>query len=453
MDSKSFTGSEDIKELRQKEPSQRVMKQKKQTPAAQEPHDDDDEFGGDDILGLIDTPQKPTGGKKPSRFDELLGRKQPQEDKQQSKKEELSSLNTEHNSLLSNTENITGTTTVAQDGEHSKTPSSDFQFGGYLPSSMSSSVSSRKSRGLPQGRRKGLSDTVITERPSTAPGKKSVRFSDTVDSSNDTLRPSSVPAVRGHVKQEDTNQNHPTDKGSTVNLKDIQLEPKTSTTANASVKEKSITIQQSDESSTQSSRLLPSTWLNLFYFLFICSVFGMNDDDLLVERPPTGSRRRRDVTLPLDQQSLSLFESSESTVLLPSRERSTPNKAHPLATPTIHQDALQPIVKHNETLSTVSTNVPTNIAVYSAIPPDTALQQQLTQQQLLMQQQSLQLQQLSSELATSKMQLVQARSEGENSTKEKINLLNNQLKCLQEQLQEEKSMSSKLKVYLCGYFM
>ena len=242
MDISNSIGTEDSKERRQREPSQGVMKQKKQTPAAHEPRDDDDEFGGDDILGLIDTPQKPTGARKSSRFDELLGKKQPQEDKQQSKKDEPFLLTTDRTSLLNNTESIAGTTTVVKDDE---SPSSDFQFGGYQPSTMSSNVSSRKSRGLPQGRRKGLSDTVITERPSTAPGKKSVRFSDTVDSSNDTIRPSSVPVVKGHVKQEETNQHHPSDKGSTVNLKDIQTEPKMSTTTNTSVKEKS----QSDEPS------------------------------------------------------------------------------------------------------------------------------------------------------------------------------------------------------------
>ena len=165
----------------------------------------------------------------------------------------------------------------------------------------------------------------------------------------------------------------------------------------------------------------------------------MNNDALLVERPPTGSRRRRDVTLPLDQQSVSLFESSDSTVLLPSRERSTPSKPHSPAMPTTHKDALQPTIKHNETLSVVSATLPTSTAVYSAISPDTALQQQLSQQQLLMQQQSLQLQQLSNELATSKMQLEQARYEGEKSTKEKVDLVKNQL-------QEEKLTSSKLKV-------
>lgn len=193
-----------------------------------------------------------------------------------------------------------------------------------------------------------------------------------------------------------------------------------------------------------------------YVLLLVCSVFGMNNDALLVERPPTGSRRRRDVTLPLDQQSVSLFESSESTVLLPSRERSTPTKPHPSsAMPTMHKDTLQPAVKHNETLSTVSASLPTSAGVRSAISPDTALQQQLSQQQLLIQQQSLQLQQLSNKLATSKMQLEQARYEGEKSTKEKLDLVKNQVKGLQEELQEEKSTSSKLKVcsYLCGYPM
>ena len=178
-----------------------------------------------------------------------------------------------------------------------------------------------------------------------------------------------------------------------------------------------------------------------------------------MERPPTGSRRRRDVTLPLDQQSLGLFESSKSTTLLPSQEHSAPSKPHPSATPTAHQDALQPelLVKNNETLSTISTTVPsmkaTNTAMHSAVSHDPSLQQQSTQQQLLIQQQSLQLQQLSSELATSKMQLEQVRSKGDRNTtqvKEKLlqelDLVKNQLKEVQEKLQEENTTSSKLKV-------
>lgn len=189
----------------------------------------------------------------------------------------------------------------------------------------------------------------------------------------------------------------------------------------------------------------------------------MKDDTLLVERPPTGSRRKRDVTLPSDQQSLSLFQSSESTTLLPSQEsHSASSKPHPSATPTTHQDALQPevLVNNNGILSTVTVPsvIPTNIGVHSTLSPDATLQQQLTQQQLLIQQQSLQLQQLSGELATSKMQLEQARSEGNKNTtqaKEKLiqelDLVKNQLKELQEELQEEKIVSSKLKV--CGYLM
>ena len=170
-----------------------------------------------------------------------------------------------------------------------------------------------------------------------------------------------------------------------------------------------------------------------------------------MERPPTGSRRRRDVALPLDQQSLGLFESTESTTLLPSQEHSAPSKPHPSATPTVHQDALKSevLVKNNETLSTTSASM----TVHSAVSHDTVLQQQLAQQQLLIQQQSLQLQQLSSELATSKMQLEQARSEGERSSTQvkdkllqELDLLKNQLKEVQEKLEVEKTASSKLKV-------
>ena len=448
------SNSENNKELRQKESSQGVVMQKKQTPA-QELQDDDDEFSGDDILGLIDTPQKPTAGKKTSRFDELLGRKQPQEDKQP-KKEKHSTVNTDHDNLTSSTDNIVGTIATAKDDGNSRKPNNDIQFGDYLPSSMSSNISNRKSRTLPQGRRKGLSDSAITERPSTAPGKKSVRFSDTVDSDIDTLRPSSTPAVKEHMKQERITQHHPSSKDPTVNLKDIQTEPTRSTTTTTTttttntvidaVKEKSTT----NELSTHTNRFLSNINATKYVYLLCFSVFGINDDDMLVERPPTGSRRRR-VTLPIDQQSLNMFESSESATLLPSQERSTPSKPHPSATPTMHQDAL----KNNEKLSTVSANViPTSTATHSTIlPADTALQQQLTQQQLLMQQQSLQLQQLNSELATSKMQLEQARSEGENNaTKLKEKLLQeldpmkNQLKELLEELQEEKTTSSKLKV-------
>ena len=253
MDSRNSTGTENNKELKRNEPSQGgVVIQRKQTPV-QEAHDNDDEFGGDDILGLIDTPQKPTATKKTSRFDELLGRKQPQEDKQQPKKEEeqFSLLDTDHNFVNNFTEeNIVGTVTPTKEDESNKSLSSDFQFGGYLPSS---SVSNRKSRGLPQGRRKGLSDMIASERPSTAPGKKSVRFSDAVDSSNDALRPSSTPVVKGHVKQEEMNQHHPSDKSPTANLKDIQTEPKISTTIPTVVKEKS-TKPQLDDFSLQANR-------------------------------------------------------------------------------------------------------------------------------------------------------------------------------------------------------
>ena len=213
----------------------------------------------------------------------------------------------------------------------------------------------------------------------------------------------------------------------------------------------------------------------------------MNNDTLLVERPPTGNRRRRDVILPLDQQSLGLFESNESTTLLPSREHSAPSKpatptaskpatptankpatptasnpATPIAskpaTPATHQDVLHPeVFIKNETLSTTSINVPTVISTATpALSNDVALQRQLTQQQLQMQQQSLQLQQLSSELAISKMQLEQASREGENSAaqiKEKLlqelEVTKNQLKELQAELQEERTTSSKLKVCSC----
>lgn len=260
VDSKVSSRTENDKELKQSGPSQgRTMTQRKQT-AAQEAQDNDDEFSGDDILGLIDTPQKPTATKKASRFDELLGKKQPQENKQQPKREEQFSLNTDQ--LASNIEgNIVGTLTAAKEDDSSKNLSSDFQFGGYLPSTISSNVSSRKSRGLPQGRRKGLSDTIASERPSTAPGKKSVRFSDAVDSGNDALRPSSTPVVKGHLKQEEIKQHHPSDKGPVASLKDIQTESKTSTTIPTAVKERPMT-PQSNEFSLQTNRFSPNSYVD-----------------------------------------------------------------------------------------------------------------------------------------------------------------------------------------------
>ena len=93
--------------------------------------------------------------------------------------------------------------------------------------------------------------------------------------------------------------------------------------------------------------------------------------------------------------------------------------------------------------------------VHSMMPtlPDMALQQQLTQQQLLTQQQALQLQQVNNELATTKLQLEQARATWDQSAsqeREKLNsegnVLKDQLKALQEELREEKSTTSRLKV-------
>ena len=230
---------------KEKESSQdRILTQRKQIPA-EGVQDNDDEFDGDDILGLIDTPQKPTTAtKKASRFDELLGKKQPQEEKQQRKKDDQFSPN-----IDSNSENTIGTTTMAKEDESSKT---DFQFGGYLPSTISSSVSDRKSRGLPQGRgRKGLSDTIISERPSTAPGKKSVRFSDSLDSIGDALRPSSTPVVKAPTKQKEVNHPSPT-----ADLDDVQTDSKMSTIIPTAVKEKS--------AAPQSDRFSPNSYV--YYF-------------------------------------------------------------------------------------------------------------------------------------------------------------------------------------------
>ena len=192
------------------------------------------------------------------------------------------------------------------------------------------------------------------------------------------------------------------------------------------------------------------------------SVFGTSNDTLLVERPPTGSRRRRDITLPLDQQSANLFESSKSTTLLPKHESFAEKQPHSSATPTTHQDSLQSevLVKNNETIvSAAATTAPdmmsTSIAVHPTVSPDVTMQQMRGGALLLMQQQSLQLQQLNSELTTSRMQLEQAKSDGERNTaqaKEKLlqelDLVKNQLKEVQEELHEEKMAFSKLKV-LC----
>ena len=244
MDGRNSTGTHN-KELKQKESSQGVVTPKKQAPAQELHGSSDDEFGtgDDDILGLIDTPQKPTAAaKKTSRFDELLGRKPAHEDKPKPTEKEQFSLNTNHDLLERNA----GIVSRAEDNENIRNPSNDFQFGGYLPSTMSSGGSNRKSRGLPQGRRKGSSDMITSERPSTAPGKKSVRFSDTAESSNDILRPSSTPAVKGHAREEETakNQHQSSNKGLTTNLKDDKF--KVSTTVN----EKS----QSDQPSVQTNR-------------------------------------------------------------------------------------------------------------------------------------------------------------------------------------------------------
>lgn len=188
----------------QKQPSE-VVADRKPTPSSKqagESHNSDDEFEGDDILGLIDsTPKKAnqTNTRRASRFDELMGRKEPEQQQhkpQHQTAEEHTSLSAGH--TVSDTVDATSKTTEKEN----KSDDADFQFGGYLPSSVSSGGGGKKTKGLPQGRRRIASDTSALQRPSTAPGKKSVRFSDSVESVEDLSRPSSTPTMKGCLKQD-----------------------------------------------------------------------------------------------------------------------------------------------------------------------------------------------------------------------------------------------------------
>ena len=181
--------------------------------------------------------------------------------------------------------------------------------------------------------------------------------------------------------------------------------------------------------------------------------YRLEEDLFITERPPTGSRRRREVasTPPKSPLSGNLFEVNTLTI---SHEPSAANEPLPLNKP-LPQDILQSPVtaRQNEALTTTLSTQPS--MVHSMMPtlPDVALQQQLTQQQLLTQQQSLQLQQVNSELVTTKLQLEQARAVWDQTASQEreklnsaVNIVKDQLKALQEELREEKSITSRLKV-------
>jgi len=170
----------------------------------------------------------------------------------------------------------------------------------------------------------------------------------------------------------------------------------------------------------------------------------------VIERPPTGSRRKREVSSmpPKSPLSGNLFEVDTLTI---AHEPSAANEPLPLNKSSPH-DIIQPPVtaRQNEALTTRPGST-----VHSMMPtlPDVTLQQQLSQQQSLMQQQALQLQQVNSELAATKLQLEQARSAWNQSTSQErekldseVNIVKDQLKTLQEELREEKSTTSRLKV-------
>ena len=176
--------------------------------------DDDDE--GDDLLsgmGLDDSgPAKQLGKGKPegrgSVLDELLGRKT-----SASSKEPEDSNKSKHSAAKA--KKLTDDKTDS-DGE-----GESFQFGGYVPSAASGDQSSTSGRAkkprlkVPLGRR-GFSELTLppdalTARPGSAPSpaiKKSVRFSDTVETSD---RPLSSPATTsegGATKAPPTSSSH-----------------------------------------------------------------------------------------------------------------------------------------------------------------------------------------------------------------------------------------------------
>ncbi len=186
---------------------------KQSTPAGSlksAPVDFDDDEGYDLLSGMglddsdvISTAKQPGKGKperRSSTLDELLGKKSSFSSKEAKKDEKK--LSTKAKKL----------------GEEGDTMDNDeegdgFQFGGYVPSAANGSSSSTSSQAkkprlkVPQGRR-GFSELTLppdalTARPGSAPApvvKKSVRFSDTVETSD---RPLSSPATTTTTTSED----------------------------------------------------------------------------------------------------------------------------------------------------------------------------------------------------------------------------------------------------------
>lgn len=162
--------------------------------------DDDDILSG---MGLDDSgpPRKEKGLKETrgSRIDDLLGTttRKP-------------ALKTDREREKSSKAKPTLTEGRTSDGEED-----GYMFGSYLPSAASGS--SGKPRGLPTARRTSVDAESLTSRPSSAPSsgaKKSVRFADTVETSD---RPSSSPAAnessvqgrRRRKEKEDTSKKPP----------------------------------------------------------------------------------------------------------------------------------------------------------------------------------------------------------------------------------------------------
>jgi len=123
----------------------------------------------DDILGGLgfeteQTPSKPRGAMATSRLDDLLG----------VNKSEAKS--TAPKTSRQRNKDIAKTNPGNKDD--------DFQFGGYVPSSIEAPPK-RSGLKLPSGRRRGENETITT-RPSTAPSpaKKSVHFAETLEVSD-----------------------------------------------------------------------------------------------------------------------------------------------------------------------------------------------------------------------------------------------------------------------------
>ena len=157
----------------------------------------DVDFDGDDILsgmGLEDEEpalRSSAGGlvgasrvRRGSKLDELLGTAP----KKPFKTEKLGAKGDKSKTGESTT--ASGLNISSSTGEED-----GYQFGGYVPSVASGEVHVGKPTGLPPGRKRHSSDgdpLSLTSRPTSAPAKKSVRFADTVETSD---RPSSSPSV------------------------------------------------------------------------------------------------------------------------------------------------------------------------------------------------------------------------------------------------------------------